>query len=464
MKKDPVARRASVTEISMLLFAVLIPVYAYIDTGVNMSGSVPVGAAEYGISLVALASTAHLAVRRFVPYADPLMLPLATVLNGMGLVFIWRLDQEPQLAAQGQAAPSQLMFSTLGIGIFLLVIIFLRNHRALAGFTYTALFVALALLISPIFFPSINGAKIWVTIGHFSIQPAEFAKIIICIFFAGYLAQKKDALALTSRRILRIRVPRGRDLGPLFVVWLLSLMIMVMETDLGTALLFFGLFVAMLYGATQRRSWIIFGLVLCVVGLVVAYFFVPHVTSRIDDWLNPFASIDAGQGASQSAQVMFAFGAGGLFGTGLGLGHSYLIGFAAKSDYILGTVGEEIGLIGIAALLIMYLLLAERGFKTSLRARDPFGKLLAFGLSTVFALQVFIVAGGVTGLIPLTGMTMPFLAQGGSSVVTNWALVAILLVISNDARKPAPADAGIDLDVNSLDDLPTQIVRTAPMD
>ncbi|MEV6563364.1 FtsW/RodA/SpoVE family cell cycle protein [Streptomyces kronopolitis] len=439
------------TELAMLVFAVLIPVFAYINVGLAKEGTVPAGVLGYSLGLGLLAGVAHLVVRKWAPYADPLMLPIATLLNGLGLIFIWRLDQEPSL---GKAmAPNQLMWSTLGVAFFLAILIFLKDHRVLQRYTYISMVAALVLLVAPMFFPGVNGAKIWITIpGLGSLQPGEFAKIIIAIFFAGYLMVKRDALALASRRFMGLYLPRGRDLGPILVIWALSLMILVFETDLGTSLLFFGLFVVMLYVATERTSWIVFGLLLSAGGAVAVATFESHVQTRVHNWLNPLELSNGG--VTETAQAMYSFGSGGILGSGLGQGYSRLIlGIAPKSDYILATVGEEVGLAGLMAILLLYGLLIERGIRTALAARDPFGKLLSIGLSGAFALQVFVVAGGVTGLIPLTGMTMPFLAQGGSSVIANWALVAILLRISDTARRPAPAPAP------STDAEMTQVVR-----
>ncbi|MDK1473253.1 FtsW/RodA/SpoVE family cell cycle protein [Streptomyces sp. 549] len=428
------------TELALLVFAVLVPVFAYVNVGLAKDGSVPAGMIGYGLGLGLLAGVAHLVVRRFAPYADPLMLPIATLLNGLGLVLIWRLDQEPGLKPQN-AAPGQLMWSALGVALFLAVLVFLKDHRILQRYTYISMVAALVLLAIPMFFPPVNGARIWITIpGVGSLQPGEFAKIIITVFFAGYLMVKRDALALASRRFMGVYLPRGRDLGPILVIWAISLMILVFETDLGTSLLFFGMFVVMLYVATERTSWIIFGLLLSTAGAVFVASFNTHVGDRVNNWLNPLALQNGG--VTETAQAMYAFGSGGLFGSGLGQGYSRLIGgIATKSDYILATVGEELGLTGLMAILLLYGLLIERGIRTALAARDPFGKLLAVGLSGAFAIQVFVVAGGVTGLIPLTGMTMPFLAQGGSSVIANWALIAILLRVSDTARRPAPAPA-----------------------
>lgn len=452
------------TELALLVFAVVIPVFAYANVGLAMHNQLPSGMLGYGLGLGTLALIAHLVVRKFAPYADPLLLPIATLLNGLGLVIIWRLDQSPRLnnlaklqGISNSAAPSQLMYSAVGIALFLGVLVLLKDHRVLQRYTYISMAAALVLLVAPMFFPSVYGAKIWITIAGFSIQPGEFVKILLAVFFAGYLMVKRDALALASRRFMGLYLPRGRDLGPIIVVWALSLLILIFETDLGTSLLFFGLFVVMLYVATERTSWIVFGLLMSVGGAVFVANFEYHVKVRVLAWLHPFAAFETPRpswaNTDQIAQSLFAFGSGGVFGTGLGQGHSDLILFAAKSDFILGTVGEEFGLTGTMALLLLYGLLVERGIRTALAARDPFGKLLAVGLSSAFAIQVFVVAGGVTGLIPLTGMTMPFLAQGGSSVIANWALVAILLRISDTARRPAPTPAP------SPDAEPTQVVR-----
>jgi cell division protein FtsW (lipid II flippase) len=441
------------TELALLLFAVLIPVYAYANVGLAKHDTVPAGLLGYGLGLGALAGVAHLVVRRFAPYADPLLLPIATLLNGLGLVFIWRLDQEPVLGTA--MAPKQLMWSTLGVALFIGAMVLLKDHRILQRYTYISMVVALVLLVMPVFFPAVNGARIWVNLpGIGSLQPGEFAKIIITVFFAGYLMVKRDALALASRRVMGLYLPRGRDLGPILVIWAMSLLILVFETDLGTSLLFFGLFVIMLYVATERTSWIVFGLLLSGGGAFLVATHVQHVHERIENWLHPLALASNG-GVTETAQAQYAFGAGGLFGSGLGEGYSRLIGgIAPKSDYILATVGEEIGLAGLMAVLLLYGLLIERGMRTALAARDPFGKLLAAGLSGAFGLQVFVVAGGVTGLIPLTGMTMPFLAQGGSSVIANWTLVAILMRVSDTARRPAPSPA------NPTDSEATQVVRS----
>ncbi|MCW8101900.1 FtsW/RodA/SpoVE family cell cycle protein [Streptomyces tauricus] len=440
------------TELALLVFAVVIPVFAYANVGLAINDSVPPGLLSYGLGLGLLAGVGHIVVRKFAPYADPLLLPLATLLNGIGLVVIWRLDQSKRLQAAStfvEAAPRQLLYSALGVALFVIVLVFLKDHRVLQRYTYISMVGALILLLLPLV-PGLGlnvfGARIWISIAGFTIQPGEFAKIVLAIFFAGYLMVKRDALALASRRFMGIYLPRGRDLGPIIVVWIISILILVFETDLGTSLLFFGMFVIMLYVATERTSWIVFGMLMSAAGAVGVASFESHVQQRVQAWLDPMREYELSrQGVvghtEQSMQALWAFGSGGTLGTGLGQGNSDLIGFAANSDFILATFGEELGLAGVMAILLMYGLIVERGVRTALAARDPFGKLLAIGLSGAFALQVFVVAGGVMGLIPLTGMTMPFLAYGGSSVIANWALIGILIRISDTARRPAPAPA-----------------------
>ncbi|MEV7421589.1 MULTISPECIES: FtsW/RodA/SpoVE family cell cycle protein [unclassified Streptomyces] len=433
----PPPRKRRGVELSLLVCAVLISVFGYISVGLGKNHTLPPDAAGYGAGLGALALLAHIVVRLRAPYADPLLLPIAILLNGLGLVLIYRLDLE---TPNDRAAPTQLIWSTLGAALFIAVVAFLRDHRVLQRYAYLSVATALGLLIVPIFFPAVNGAKIWIRFGGFSIQPGEFAKVLLAVFFAAYLAANRNALAHTGRRLWRLQLPTGRVLGPLVAIWALSVLVLVLERDLGTSLLFFGLFVIMLYVATGRTGWIAVGLLLAAVGAFAVGSLEPHVHSRVEDWLDPFASIDAGRGPGQLAQSLFAFAAGGMLGTGLGLGRSILIGFAAKSDFILATAGEELGLVGLTAIFLLYALLVARGFRTGLSLRDPFGRLLAIGLSSILGLQVFVIAGGVMGLIPLTGMAMPFLAQGGSSVVTNWVMVALLIRLSDSARRPRPEE------------------------
>ncbi|MGW0732882.1 FtsW/RodA/SpoVE family cell cycle protein [Streptomyces sp. NPDC002851] len=429
-------------ELSLLVLAVGLCVLGYVNVGLATTGAVPPGAVGYGAGLGGLALAAHLAVRIRAPYADPLLLPIAVLLNGLGLVLIYRLDRA---TPHDEAALAQLTWSTAGVALFTVAVVVLGDHRTLRRYASLSVVAALVLLVSPIFFPAVNGARIWVRFAGFSLQPAEFAKLLLAVFFAAYLAANRDALARPGRRFRRLQLPNRKVLGPIVAVWLISVGVLILERDLGTSLLFFGLFVVLLYVATGRTGWIAVGLLLACVGAFAVGTLEPHVHSRVADWLHPVASIDAGEGPNQLAQSLFAFAAGGAFGSGLGQGHSILIGFAAKSDFILATAGEELGLAGLCAILLLYALLVAGGCRAGLALRDPFGQLLAIGLASIVALQVFVIAGGVTGLIPLTGMAMPFLAQGGSSVVTNWTIVALLIRLSDSARRePALPDGAVE--------------------
>ncbi|MFJ8311119.1 MULTISPECIES: FtsW/RodA/SpoVE family cell cycle protein [unclassified Streptomyces] len=437
-------------ELAMVSFAVLISVFGHASVGLAMNGSLPSGIWGYGGGLGALALTAHMAVRRFARYADPLILPAAVMLSGLGLVIIDRLDASYKLHYHATAsAPGQVMWTAIGVGVLIAIVVAVEHHRLLQRYTYVCMALALLLLMAPAFFPGDTyGAKRWIYLGPVSFQPGEFVKIIIVVFFAGYLTANRDALALVGRKVWGVSLPRGRNAGPVIAVWMLSLLVLVFERDLGTSLIFFGVFVLMLYTATERTSWVIFGVVMAAVGAFIVGSLEPHVHGRVVAWLHPFdiylppAQRPAGLISDQAAQALFSFGNGGLTGTGLGQGQPWLIGFAGRSDFILTTIGEELGAVGVMLVLMLYVLLIERGLRTALAATDPFGKLLATGLATTIALQVFVVAGGVTGLIPLTGKALPFLAQGGSSSVANWILVALLIKVSDGAGRAATQPEG----------------------
>ncbi|MFI8345445.1 FtsW/RodA/SpoVE family cell cycle protein [Streptomyces sp. NPDC085639] len=439
-----VARRR--TEALLLLFVIAIAVFGHAAAGLAMNDELPPNLAGFTISMTLLSLVGHLGVRRFAAYADPLILPLAMLLTGLGLVLLHRLDQGYIERYNSDAnAPGQLMWTVVGVAACLLVLAMLRDHRLLQRFIYITMAVALVLLIAPAFFGADTyGAKRWIKLFGFSLQPGEFVKIMIAIFFAGYLVVHRDSLALTGRRVLGMRLPPMRQLGPIVTVWIVSMLVLVFERDLGTSLIFFGVFVVMLYVATERTSWIVCGLFMAAAGAFVVGSTEPHVKARVAAWLNPLSyyweNRPAGVTSDQSAQALFSFGTGGISGTGLGLGHPELIAFAGRSDFILTTVGEELGLAGVMAVLILYALLVQRGLRMALGARDPFGKLLAVGLAAALALQVFVVAGGVTGLIPLTGKALPFLAKGGSSLLANWIMIALLLRISDSAERQREAD------------------------
>jgi cell division protein FtsW (lipid II flippase) len=426
-------------ELVLLLLAIAIVLVAYLNVGLAIDGTFPPDLVKYGFGLMVLAVGFHLVLRWRASYADPLMLPIATLLNGMGLVMIHRLDLAYGRTGSSLLAPKQLIWSTLSVLIAAGVIIVLRDHRQLRRFTFTAMAVGLGMLLlplMPVLGRNINGSRIWIEIGPLSFQPGEVAKILLVIFFAGYLVQTRDVLSLVGRRFLGIGLPRARDLGPILIAWLASVGVLVFENDLGFSLLLFGVFVAMLYVATERRSWIAIGLILFCAGSYVAYLFSAHVQVRVLLWLDPF-SAKALAASDQLAKGLMGMANGGLLGSGLGRGHPEFTYFP-ESDFIVASFGEEIGLIGLFALLLLYLILIERGLRTALGVRDGFGKLLAVGLSFSMALQCFVIIGGVTRVIPLTGLTTPFLSYGGSSLLANWSLVALLLRISDQARRPLP--------------------------
>jgi cell division protein FtsW (lipid II flippase) len=300
-----------------------------------------------------------------------------------------------------------------------------------------------------------NGARIWINLLGFSFQPGEVAKVMLVIFFAGYLVLHRDALALAGRRVVGIDLPRGRDLGPILVMWLISLGVLVFQRDLGSSLLFFGLFLVMLYVATERPGWLVVGTTLFAGGAYAGFLLFSHVQARVDAWLNPF---DPGVNSYQIVQGMYGMAWGGLIGRGLGQGDPTLIPFS-YSDFIVASIGEELGLTGVMAVIVLYGLIVERALRTALVARDAFGKLIATGLGVVFALQVFVVIGGVTKLIPLTGLTTPFLSYGGSSLVANWFIVGLLLRISDQARRPLPDLAGDGDGADDGMDDSTQVVK-----
>jgi cell division protein FtsW (lipid II flippase) len=376
-------------------------------------------------------------------------------LNGLGLAIIYRLD----LSLDTTYARQQLTWMTLGVLLFVVTLVVIRDHRVLQRFTYTSGLTAIVLLLLPLvpgLGTEINGAQIWINVGPFSFQPGEVAKLLLVVTFAGYLVLHRDALALAGRRVLFVDLPRGRDLGPILLMWLVSLGILVFQTDLGSSLLFFGLFLIMLYVATERAGWLVVGAGLFLGGALLAYRFEPHVRVRVDTWLHPFDYYDDSAGAKsyQLVESMFGMGWGGLLGRGLGLGMPQRIP-RAESDFIMGALGEELGLTGVIAVIVLYGLIVERALRASLICRDGFGKLMAVGLGSVVALQVFVVIGGVTRLIPLTGLTTPFLSYGGSSLVANWVLIALLLRISDHARRPAPMLATDD----DADAEATQVVK-----
>ncbi|WP_139980587.1 FtsW/RodA/SpoVE family cell cycle protein [Nocardioides litoris] len=452
-----VHRRRRGAELFLLVIALAVGVGGYAAVGLGVEGQVPADIVGYGGWLAALMAGAHVVVRFVAPYADPVLLPVVVALNGLGLAVIHRLD----LTDDTTFARQQLTWMTLGVVLFAVVLVVLRDHRTLSRFTYTSGLGAIVLLLLPLvpgLGTTINGARIWIRLGPFSFQPGEVAKVMLVVAFAGYLVQHRDALALAGRRLLLVDLPRGRDLGPIMAMWLISLGILVFQRDLGSSLLFFGLFLVMLYVATERPGWLVVGGLLFAGGAALAYRMFGHVRTRVDTWLHPFDYYDGppGQNSYQLVEGMFGMGWGGLIGRGFGEGDPTRIPYA-ESDFIMAAIGEELGLTGVLAVLLMYGVVVERALRTAVISRDNFGKLMAVGLASVFALQLFVVIGGVTRLIPLTGLTTSFLSYGGSSLVASWVVVALLLRISDQARRPAPVLVKVDEEQEAEES--TQVIK-----
>ena len=433
-----VYRRRRNIELVLILLAQALGFGGWTITSLTLHGTVPENVLPAAGLWFGVGLAAHLVVRVVLPYADPLILPIVFLLNGLGLAMIARLDQASEPI--GRSAHTQMMWTVLGVVLFIGAVTFLRDHRRLQRYPYLLFLGSLLLLLLPLV-PGIGhaagGAQIWIKVGPFSFQPAEVAKITLAIAFAAYFYEKREVLALAGRSFLGLQLPRPRDLGPILVMWLASLGVMVFQNDLGTSLLFFGLFTVMIYIATERPSWPIIGGMMFLVAGVGAFFFTSHVPRRVSSWLDPFSDYD---GNYQIIQAQFGFAWGDLLGRGWGMGRPQLTPLP-KSDFIAASLGEELGLVGFLAIILLYALLVTRGLKAALVVPDGFGKLLAGGLSFVFALQVFSILGGITRLLPLTGLTTPFMSQGGSSMISNWIIVALLLLVSHRARMPQAATA-----------------------
>ncbi|BBY23742.1 FtsW/RodA/SpoVE family cell cycle protein [Mycobacterium stomatepiae] len=427
------------SELLLLCFAALITVAALLIVDANQERGLRWGIASYGLGFLALFGGAHLAIRRFAPYTDPLLLPIVALLNGLGLVMIHRLDLVGN-ELSGRHHPSatqQVLWTLVSVAAFALVVTFLKDHRQLARYGYIFGLTGLIFLAIPAILPATlseqNGAKIWIRLPGFSIQPAEFSKILLLIFFSAVLVAKRSLFTSVGKHLMGMTLPRPRDLAPLLAAWVISIGVMVFEKDLGTSLVLYASFLVVVYLATQRFSWVVIGLVLFAAGSVVAYFIFAHVRTRVQMWWDPFSDPD-GSGY-QIVQSLFSFATGGIFGTGLGNGQPDTVP-AASTDFIIAAFGEELGLVGLAALLMLYTIVIVRGMRTAIATRDSFGKLLAAGLASTLAIQLFIVVGGVTQLIPLTGLTTPWMSYGGSSLLANYVLLAILARISHSARRP----------------------------
>jgi cell division protein FtsW (lipid II flippase) len=449
----PEPRRNS--ELSLLMLAFGVVAFAFINVAGSLKGQNFSSIFGYLVAFMVVTLGAHLAIRLWAPYADPLLLPLATMLNGLGIVFIYRLTLagkygNPGFGKKGLFIPmatstttTQIIYTLVGVACCVAVIKFIGEPRVLQRYTYIFGMVGIFLIALPGLLPSsisgvaASGAKIQIAIGPFSMQPGEFGRLALAVFFSGYLVAKRDVLALAGKRVLGVDLPRGRDLGPILTIWGISLVLLVLESDIGMSAVFMGLFVATLYIATSRTSWLLIGLALFVGGAFITAQLFSHVMLRFQIWQHTFDPRLVENQAFQLAQGLYGLANGGLLGKGLGGGQPYLTPLV-QSDFIFSGLGEELGLAGVMAILLMYGLLVQRGLRTAIMVKDPFTKLLAGGLSFTFALQVFVIVGGVTRLIPLTGITTPFMSQGGSSIIANWILVGVLVRLSDSARRPAP--------------------------
>lgn len=426
-------------ELGLLLVACILNAGAIVLVQLGALGRVDTQLVLLGVGLSALVFGLHICMRFVARDADPFLLPIATVLNGLGIAMIYRIDIAFGDTGWESAAVRQIAWSAIAIIAGVATILVIRNHRVLFRYTYLSGLIAIVLLLLPLvpgLGRQVSGARVWIGFGDVAtFQPGEIAKIALAVFFAGYLVRNRDSLSMVGTKVLGMRFPRARDLGPLLVVWALSMAVIVFQRDLGTALLYFGLFLVMLYVATSRLSWVVLGLALFFGGAFIASQTLDYVNGRFRNWLDAFNPevYSADGGSFQLVQGLFGLAHGGLIGSGLGEGRPDITP-VPQSDYIIASLGEELGLAGVFAILALYVLFVARGFRIGFAGQDDFGKLLGVGLAFVVALQVFIVVGGVTRVIPLTGLTTPFLAAGGSSLVANWIIVGLLLRLSDTVR------------------------------
>ena len=426
------------TELGLILLGSVIVVGAYTLASLGQNASIPVDLGPFLAFVLGLIVFAHLANRRLAPAADGLLLPLAALLNGIGYVFIARLAGERSVPSDLPGL--QATWAALGIAAYVATLLVIRRVRVLDQYRYTVGLIGLALLFMPLvpgIGRTINGARIWISVGPINLQPGEFAKLALAIFFASYLVDKRELLRMATYRLGPLWLPEPKHFFPILVAWAGSVVVMVSERDLGSSLLFFALFVVLLWIATERIAYLLVGLGLFSIGAYLAWHTFDHVQQRVDIWLDPWAD-PLGDGF-QIVEAQYALAEGGLSGTGIGLGDPARIP-VVENDFIFAAIGEEMGLLGATAIIVSYLLLVGSGLRIAVRARDPFAKLLAVGLTTIVGMQAFIIIGGVIRVVPLTGITLPFVSYGGSSLLANYVILALLVRISDESGRRAVTD------------------------
>lgn len=422
------ARRRS--ELGMIVMVLGLTGGLYALSSVGRAGNLPANIVPFLCLVAGLMLVAHLSMRRFAPEADPVLLPLAALLNGTGYVFIARLDSAE--------ASAQATWTGIGVIAFVATLALFPRAVSLERYRYSIALVGILFLLLPLaphIGQDINGARLWVRVGPLNFQPEEFAKLALAIFFSSVLAERAELLATGTRRIGRWLVLEPRYLAPLLAAWGVSLLVLLAENDLGSSFLFFALFVGLLWVATGRSAYLVLGAGLFLAGAIFALDVIHHAQTRVQAWLDPWTHFSTS--GYQIIEGWFALAAGGMWGLGPGQGNPGIIP-EASTDFIFAGIGEEVGLVGVAALLITYLLIAGSGLRVAIRSQRSFSKLLATGLSLLLTVQVFVVVGGITRLIPITGITLPFVSYGGSSLVSNYILLAILLRISNDNAMEQP--------------------------
>jgi peptidoglycan glycosyltransferase len=423
------------TELGLMVMAGLLTAGAYTLAGLGRSASLPANLVPFLLIILALLGGAHVATRQLAPESDGILLPLAGLLNGLGYVFIARLDSH--------LAGLQAVWTAMGVLAFVGTLFLVRRARDIERLRYTFALVGIGLLLFPLLpgiGQNINGARLWVRIGSVTFQPGELAKIALAVFFASYLVEKQPLLAMGTHKVAGVWLPNVRHFGPIVLAWGFSLVVMFWEKDLGSSLLFFALFIVLLWVATARNAYLGIGAVLFAAGAMIAYNVFDHVRTRVHILADPW-SVASGAGY-QTVQALFAFAAGGFAGANIGQGSPQRIP-AVSTDFIFAAIGEELGLLGTVAVLVAFLLMVGTGLRIAMRVEPPFEKLLAAGLTAIIGLQTFIIIGGVTRLIPLTGITLPFVSYGGSSLISNYILLALLLRISSDDHERAQARAEV---------------------